>query len=286
MDRETLYDLRSLIALHPYYQTARLLLLQNLYLLHDPTFDEELRRAAIYITDRKVLFNLVEAAHYQIKGTKDRKEDKAEETSKSSTNDLIDKFLDTIPVEEEKDKKRKPTAADAAIDYVAYLMEAEDIGEQNDLSVTKEEGKKTAGEKKSTTLAIIDSFISKNENGKIELKEEPEFTPEIEEEEKSGSSKKVHNIRNETICSDCGINKTNWLNITWLNLIWIECSSIHRSLGVQISKIKSLELDNIDELYFELLKEMKDINKVLEENLPDNEKPNQVQQMKKKNIYY
>ena len=35
MDRETLYDLRSIIALHPYYQTARLLMLQNLYLLHD-----------------------------------------------------------------------------------------------------------------------------------------------------------------------------------------------------------------------------------------------------------
>ena len=35
MDKETLYDLRSLLALHPYYQTARLLMLQNLYLLHD-----------------------------------------------------------------------------------------------------------------------------------------------------------------------------------------------------------------------------------------------------------
>jgi len=53
MDKETLYDLRSLLALYPYYQPARLLLLQNLYLLHDPSFDEELRRSAVYITDRK-----------------------------------------------------------------------------------------------------------------------------------------------------------------------------------------------------------------------------------------
>ena len=60
MDRETLYDLRSLIALHPYYQPARLLMLQNLYLRHDPTFDEELRRAAIYISDRRILFQLIE----------------------------------------------------------------------------------------------------------------------------------------------------------------------------------------------------------------------------------
>ena len=47
LDRDTLYELRSLLALYPYYQTARLLMLQNLYLLHDLTFDEELRRAAI-----------------------------------------------------------------------------------------------------------------------------------------------------------------------------------------------------------------------------------------------
>ena len=30
MDKETLYDLRSLLALYPYFQTARVLMLQNL----------------------------------------------------------------------------------------------------------------------------------------------------------------------------------------------------------------------------------------------------------------
>ena len=63
LDKETLYDLRNLLALYPYHQPARLLMLKNLYLLHDPSFDEELRRAAIYITDRKTIFDIVEAAH-------------------------------------------------------------------------------------------------------------------------------------------------------------------------------------------------------------------------------
>ena len=71
MDRDTLYELRSLLALYPYVQTARLLMLQNLYLLHDPTFDEELRRASIYITDRKVLFRLIGAAHYKLQPQKE-----------------------------------------------------------------------------------------------------------------------------------------------------------------------------------------------------------------------
>ena len=69
MDRDTLYELRSALALYPYFQTVRLLMLQNLFILHDPSFDEELRRAAAYISDRKVLFRLVEAAHYGLRNT-------------------------------------------------------------------------------------------------------------------------------------------------------------------------------------------------------------------------
>jgi predicted Zn-dependent protease len=102
-------------------------MLQNLYLLHDTSFDEELRRAAIYITDRRVIFQMIEAAHYQL-----RKDTPATDTEKTTpdnehrTLDLIDTFLDAIPVEDDKiDKHRKPTPADAAIDYVAYLLETE-----------------------------------------------------------------------------------------------------------------------------------------------------------------
>ena len=66
LNKETLYDLRSMLALYPYYQPARILLLQNLFLLHDPTFDDELRRAAVYISDRHILFKLVEDAHINL----------------------------------------------------------------------------------------------------------------------------------------------------------------------------------------------------------------------------
>ena len=131
LDRDTLFELRSLCALYPYYQTVRLLMLQNLYLLHDPTFDEELRRAAIYITDRRVLFNMIEASHYQLKPKTSRQQTAASAAAApagSRTISLIDNFLDSIPKEEEKPttKKRKPTPADAAIDYVAYLLDTED----------------------------------------------------------------------------------------------------------------------------------------------------------------
>ena len=163
MDHESLYDLRSLLALYPYYQTARLLLLQNLYLLHDNSFDEELRRAAIYLTDRKVIFNLIEAAHYQI-----RKEEKIKNTDEKQGNrtiSLIDNFLDSIPEEsKERDNYRKPTPIDAALDYVSYLLETEDEEERKAIKQTPQ----LKGQN------LIDNFIYK-EGGKITLNDDADF---------------------------------------------------------------------------------------------------------------
>lgn len=180
MNRETLYDLRALLALYPYYQTARLLMLQNLYLLHDPSFDEELRRAAIYISDRKVIFQMVEAAHYQLKSQNSNRHEAVEGKPKSDrTSSLIDHFLHSIPTEaEEREKepeeKRKPTPADAAVDYVAYLMETET---------------ETEHEQPSRTIALIDDFI---EEGGFKLhKEKEEEKQESEEADASQDTSTV-----------------------------------------------------------------------------------------------
>lgn len=180
MDKETLYDLRSLLALHPYYQTARLLMLQNLYLLHDPSFDEELRRAAIYLTDRKVLFNLIEAAHYQLKrADKDKQNPQNQPVDDDRTISLIDNFLETIPAEEEEaSKKRKPTPADAAVDYVAYLMEVENSEEQQESSPSLH----LKGQE------LIDSFIEKSGDGRIQLSDTLEYLPELQEENENSES--------------------------------------------------------------------------------------------------
>ena len=177
LDRDTLYELRSMLALYPYFQTARLLMLQNLYLLHDASFDEELRRAAIYITDRKVLFKMIEEAHYQLRAPQPQAK-KAEtgldrEDREDRTISLIDTFLDSIPQEEKAEPgkpKRKPTPADAAVDYVAYLLE-------NEAEEPTEEAPKLIGQN------LIDTFIN-NDKGKIVLNETPEFTPEVENETK------------------------------------------------------------------------------------------------------
>ncbi len=155
LNRDTLYDLRSYVALYPYHQPARLLMLHNMYLLHDPSFDEELRRAAFYITDRTTLFKLVEARHYTLA----RQESAVETAGTDRTDSLISSFLETIPEEEPQKTCRKPTVADATIDYVSYML------------AVKKDGESTAPQQAETaTTNIIDNFLE-NEGGKITLTE-------------------------------------------------------------------------------------------------------------------
>lgn len=184
LDKETLYQLRSLVALYPYHQAARLLMLQNLYLLHDPSFDEELRRASIYISDRKALFNIIEAPHYRIKNTQQKNNKTKEETTSASktaepstqsdrTISLIDNFIESTPQEEVVEptkKSRKPTPADATVDYIGYLVE----NLQQSESTPQLRGQN-----------LIDQFIN-NENGRIQLKDSPEYTPELTDSNSAG----------------------------------------------------------------------------------------------------
>lgn len=180
MNKETLYELRNLVALYPFYQTARLLLLQNMYLLHETSFDDELRRAAIYITDRKTLFNLVEASHYHIKTAAEKIEEEAREAQRGEqgnnrTLSIINEYLESTPKDsqnEDDDTGRKPTPADAAVDYVAYLLKTE----------SQEDKEAEADRPQMKGQDLIDSFINDN-GGKIQLQDKPTYKPETEDEE-------------------------------------------------------------------------------------------------------
>ena len=85
----------------------------------------------------------------------------------------------------------------------------------------------------------------------------------------------INDIINNNICADCGAEKPTWLCTNWLTVLCIDCSSIHRGLGANISKVKGFRLDNISNESIELLKLLKqeDINKILESNLYQNRKP-------------
>lgn len=172
LDKDTLYALREMVAKYPYYQAARLLFLQNLFLLHDPSFGEELRKAALCLPDRKVLFRMVEGSNYEIQPTPlhaDEAERAASQADRTET--LIDDFLRSAD-DTSAERPRKLTAADATTDYVAFLMQMEDA-----VPASAEE----RGERGDRSSELIDDFIE-NEPPRIQLQDSPEYVPEEQDQ--------------------------------------------------------------------------------------------------------
>ena len=115
LNRDTLYELRMIVRKYPYFDVARLLMLKNLYLLHDIEFGKELRAAALYLKNRLPLFNLISG--YDDFGAEEKLPD---DVSVDRTISLIDAFLETLPSE----KLSLEAESAAAVDYVsAYLKD-------------------------------------------------------------------------------------------------------------------------------------------------------------------
>ena len=55
LGEDTLGELHQLVEKYPYFHTARLLYVLNLFVLHDKRFGEELRKASVCVPDRSVL---------------------------------------------------------------------------------------------------------------------------------------------------------------------------------------------------------------------------------------
>ena len=170
LNKETLHKLREYVAVAPYHQVARLLFLQNLFLLHDATFGDELRRAALFIPNRKVLFDMVEGNNYEIRSVASVMKKEADTATESTdrTQSLIDSFLATT-VEAGVERNRKLTTADATTDYASFLLAMDDIAPEE----------AHADER-------IDTYL--NQAGeRIVLQDEPEYTPELPENEVLGA---------------------------------------------------------------------------------------------------
>ena len=181
LNRDTLYELRTLVTRYPYFQSLRLLYLKNLYVLHDINFGAELRKAVLYVSDRRVLFYLIEGDRYALHPHTSESvvgKELEEEPSIDRTLSLIDAFLATVPEEHSQ-----TTELDYTMDYTAYLMQDdEDTDEADTSSTIPVEVPKLRGQD------LIDGFIrqSETEEGislKLLKEENPLLLPLIEEEE-------------------------------------------------------------------------------------------------------
>ncbi|KAL4001198.1 hypothetical protein ACER0C_006497 [Sarotherodon galilaeus] len=72
------------------------------------------------------------------------------------------------------------------------------------------------------------------------------------------------------VCCDCGAADPKWLSTNLGILTCIECSGIHREMGVHISRIQSMELDKLGTSELLLAKNVgnSSFNEIMEGNLP------------------
>jgi len=88
---------------------------------------------------------------------------------------------------------------------------------------------------------------------------------------------KILEIPGNDKCADCEALSPEWACINWGVVICIECSGIHRSLGVHLSKVKAVKLDvwEAEVVNVQLLLGNRIVNKILEGDICSNiKKPN------------
>lgn len=173
LDRESLGELRGLLARYPYFQTARLLYLKNLFLLQDPDFKTELQKSALYVADLSLLFYYIEGERFVIgKHGEKTAEKNAESTDR--TLDLIDRFLSELPAQTAKELS---IPQEVSIDYTSILLQ-EDAQPEVTVPLKNQE--------------LIDDFIEK-QNLQSSVDEHPDLeqTVDLEEETEDTEPEKV-----------------------------------------------------------------------------------------------
>lgn len=136
MNADTLYGLRSLTSRYPYYQTARLLMVKNLFREKNADFGKELRKVSLFAADRRVLYYMIESGNPLTEPAVTKKKTVVKPVAgkrkgSDRTLDLIDGFLAAVPDDQ---PHRRLTLADATTDYAAYLAQQDDDETENSRS--------------------------------------------------------------------------------------------------------------------------------------------------------
>ena len=155
MGSDTLEELRSIILRYPYFQTAWLLYIKNLYLIKHPSFKDELRRGALYVADLSVLFYFVEGNNFSFPKSEYKESEK--QVANDRTLDLINRFLSEIPNDKGLSSELS-IPVDSVMDYSSLLLlnSAENGRKEVDNTALPLKGQ-----------ALIDDFIEKSESGML-----------------------------------------------------------------------------------------------------------------------
>lgn len=182
--------LQKVVNQYPAFHAARVLLLRLLYQQRDPAYNEELRKAALYLPSRAKIYQDIEGDAMRPKpqqqeaftgATHERKsktpiEHKVTHGTVDRTDELLGQYLQTTPSMLWDRRSGRPV--DATTDYIGYLLQEE--------ANKAEEGTGVERTEEATMPDSISAFISNQGNKPIRLSEKPDVDlkkPDVEDQE-------------------------------------------------------------------------------------------------------
>lgn len=150
LDKRSILEMHELLNEFPYFQTAHLMLLKNLYVLGNIKFDSQLKKSAAYIGNRSILYYLLQTPEITVleKPGESKPDKKTEEPVTEKLKDKItEKKEPEVSISKKAPEKKKPEQDDkqekvALADIILKRIEEIKKGKED-----TQEKKVSAGEK-------------------------------------------------------------------------------------------------------------------------------------------
>jgi len=152
LDKRSILEMHELLNEFPYFQTAHLMLLKNLYVLGNIKFDSQLKKSAAYVGNRSVLYYLLNRPGV----TTGRKSGESKPDQK--VEEPITKKLKEKP--EQADKQEEKALADVILKRIEEIKK-----KQEDSKEDTQENKPGKGEPPITDK-ILNELAEKKKTGK------------------------------------------------------------------------------------------------------------------------
>ncbi len=138
LDKRSILEMHELLNEFPYFQTAHLMLLKNLYVLGNIKFDSQLKKSAAYIGNRSVLYYLLHRPGITTgrKSGESKPDQKAEEPVTKKLKDIVAEKKEPKEEPKQVDKQEKEALADVILKRIEEIKKRQE-GSKEDTQENK-----------------------------------------------------------------------------------------------------------------------------------------------------